>query len=523
MTFKSIKLVPGLNSQLTPTLNETGWWLGTDPVDFVFTGNMMRFPSSSQGQPEVVGGWSQKDATFVGVPRGLHAWATLPGSIATNVVTPLLAVATSSNLYVYDYTTVHDITVSGGFTASTGQWSMDNFGEDLMAVLGRFPSLPGSAIFTWTPTAGYVPSTRLSGGPNSCNGVVVAVPQQQLIAWGVNRDGAIGGWSLGQDPMLIAWTDYSVPTSWIPLPTNAAGSYRLTQGSRIQTIFPAQGQLLVLTDAVLYGMQFLGGALIYGFQQLGTACGSIGAAAATTLGGKAYWWGSNREFYVYDGVVTPLVCPIRDRCLDVVQPGLAAAQSICASANSKYGEVRWDFSTVGNAATNDSYVSYNVLNQTWAYGTTAGLTPGLLSVGRNAMTDFVPTIGFPFGVDGAGHLWLHEQLNNQISFGAVVTPLPWRLTTGWADIADGENFSFVDWIIPDFYATTPSAGVKLTVRGQSYPTGPLSSVGPFELSTTNIPCRIRGRQIQLVFNNTTNGVGWRLGRVRARIATDGRR
>jgi hypothetical protein len=522
MPFESLKFHPGLFSQVTPLVLETGWFLGQQydsAVGFTPSSSLIRFPADAQGLPEVIGGWGQF-TSVAGSPRGLHAWSTLPGAITAGTITPLLAIGTSSKLYAFDYTTAHDITPAG-YVAGVASWAIDNFGQNLVAVRRLSGTTPGTTIYAWPPTNAYLPAAAISGAPLNCNGCVVSSPAQQLIAWGVNKDGAAAGWTGVQDPMLIAWTDYSDYTSWVPLATNAAGSFRLTQGSQIMTILPAQGQLLPLTDSALYSMQFEGGNLIYGFQQLGTGCGSIGPLAAATLGGQAFWWSSNGEFFSYDGVVRPLVCPIRQFCIDTVLPNSIAATAVSASTNSKYQEIRWDFPSNPSSTACDTYVSYNVLNGTWGYGTSIS-SP---SVGRNAMTDFVPTLGYPIGVDDAGKVWKQETgAPFELALGSFPLALPWTLSSGFMDMSNGENFSFVDWLIADQIGASTSG--QVTVYGSDYPTvNPPTAYGPYAFNPAvgNVNFRMRGRQIAFRFSNNGSTLPWRLGRTRIRVASDGRR
>ncbi len=156
MPFKSLKFVPGLNSQLTPLLLETGWFLGMSyGSNSLFASNLMRFPAENSGQPQPIGGWA-KLTTVAGIPRGLHGWSTLPGTITASVITPLLGIGTSTKLYAYDYTTAHDVTPVALGT-NDAAWALDNFGQNLIAVRR------GSPIYQWVPSVGYTAATALGG------------------------------------------------------------------------------------------------------------------------------------------------------------------------------------------------------------------------------------------------------------------------------------------------------------------------------------------------------------------------
>ena len=205
----------------------------------------------------------------------------------------------SGLLFVYDYTagSPHLITFSSPANAAApGIWFLDNFGQDLLAVLRTGQTPIGSTIYLWVPAPGLSGfAMPLTNGPPAANGVIVNSTAQQVIAWGVPvPDPNTSTWGTIQDPMLIAWTDNSDPT---------AGSHRrltppapsvLLKGRRFSRSVAAQGQMLVHTDAALYGMQFIGSPFIYGFQQLGTNCGSIAPKAATTIGWRVLLVGIKR-------------------------------------------------------------------------------------------------------------------------------------------------------------------------------------------------------------------------------------
>ena len=148
--------------------------------------------------------------------------------------------------------------------------------------------------------------------------------------------------------MVIGWSDFSNYQLWFAAATNAAGSFRLNDGSMIQQVLKAQGQMLVWTDTALFSMQFINVPLVYGFQQLGSACGLVSPKAAVTVGSQAFWW-SRKGFFQYNGTVIPLPCPISDLCLGNLDAGQKL--KICASSNTEYSEVQWEFpsAAVSNA------------------------------------------------------------------------------------------------------------------------------------------------------------------------------
>jgi hypothetical protein len=91
--------------------------------------------------------------------------------------------------------------------------------------------------------------------PSVANFVMVSDASRFVIAFGAND--AVAG-SLIQNPMFIAWSDQENIATWLPAATNQAGSYTLSHGSQIITAIQTRQEILVLTDAAIYSMQYLG-------------------------------------------------------------------------------------------------------------------------------------------------------------------------------------------------------------------------------------------------------------------------
>ena len=89
--YQSLQMQPGINTELSPSLNETG---------FSFSQNIRFF----SGMAQKLGGWQHlTPQPFVGVGRGMHAWADLNGN-------PYAAIGTDQRLQVYYGGAINDIT-----------------------------------------------------------------------------------------------------------------------------------------------------------------------------------------------------------------------------------------------------------------------------------------------------------------------------------------------------------------------------------------------------------------------------
>jgi hypothetical protein len=91
MPFKTLKLLPGVNLERSPSLNE---------AQLAFS-NLIRFYGAL---PQKLGGWAQLTAQlFIGTCRGLHGWADIIGNA-------YLAIGTEQRLEVYTGGVLYDIT-----------------------------------------------------------------------------------------------------------------------------------------------------------------------------------------------------------------------------------------------------------------------------------------------------------------------------------------------------------------------------------------------------------------------------
>ena len=128
-------------------------------------------------------------------------------------------------------------------------WTLDNWGQVLLACPDRAMAVgktPFQPIYQWTPGASK--ATVITSAPPVNDGIFVAMPERQIIAWGSTQTGI-------QDPLLINWCDVGNYNQWIPLVTNQAGSFRIPKGSRIVGCIqgPQQGYQ---ADIDLWAMQY---------------------------------------------------------------------------------------------------------------------------------------------------------------------------------------------------------------------------------------------------------------------------
>jgi hypothetical protein len=178
--------------------------------------------------------------------------------------------------------------------------------------------------------------------------------------------------------------------------------------------------------------------------------------------------------------------------------------------------VAWFFPEegTGGATENRLYAKYNILEKEWDYG----------QLGRSAWID-ATILGNPIGADLAGTIYQHE-----IGFNAGTLVLDASFQTGYWTIAEGNEIAVVDWVLPDMTfqsnnMDTPPATLYLTFYTTDYTGGPTRQYGPFPYSsnTQYINTRIRGRFMSMKIEGADLNTFWRIGRLRYRYASDGRR
>ena len=409
-------------------------------------------------------------------------------------------------------------------TDSLRLWSQSNFGEDLI-----FGPRNGS-VYYWDASNAdglngrAVELSALSGASNTPtvqNFILVSDISQFVFCFGANTIG-----SAVQDPLLIRWSDQANAVQWTPGATNQAGDIKLSKGSQIVTALQSRQEVLVWTDAAMYALQYLGGALVWGSQLLGENISIASQNSAAYSDGVAYWMGRD-SFYMYDGRVKNLRCDLKRFVFNDFN--FDQVDQVFAGTNEGFDEVWW-FYCSANSTTIDKYVVYNHVLDVWYNGTLA----------RSAWLDS-GTRAHPVAATYSNNLVTHENGVDDNVTGTNIA-ISSFITSAQFDIQDGNSFSFIRRILPDvtFDGSTvdsPSLTMELLPL-QSSGSGfnsPLSEGGsnsaavtrsaivPVEAFTDQVYTRVRGRQLSIKIESGDVGVTWQLGAPRLDIRPDGRR
>jgi len=310
----------------------------------------------------------------------------------------------------------------------------------------------------------------------------------------------------------VRWSTQEDFTKFAPTALNTAGDQRLEVGTKIVALVNTREETIISTDEAVYGMTFVGEPFIFSFRLLGTGTSAIGLNSMIAIDGNTYWMG-NRSFYIYDGVINEIPCPLKHFVFDRLQTQFF--DKTVAGHNVEFNEVTWFYVSDQNTAgtTNpepDSYVTYNYNEKVWSIG----------SMDRTAWNDAFGSREKPFAFSPQGFLYNHETgtSNDGAAMTAFIEAAPREIT------AEGENLYMVDRIIPDATMGANST-VSLYMNTRKYPNAIETIKGPFNITSTTekISTRVKGRQIALKFESTGTQDEWRLGDLRIDTKMDGLR
>ena len=393
-------------------------------------------------------------------------------------------------------------------------WSLDNFGEDLIATV-----LNGKTFIKDISGAIDARATALSNAPTASRFSLVSTDTRHLMIFGTETT---IGTPTSQDDLLFRFSDREDATEYTPVATNEAGSLRISDGSRIVGAVKSSGQILVWTDTSLHGIQFVGTPFTFGLRQLGANCGLIAQHASIEVNGRAYWMSDN-SFYMYDGVVKKMPCSVQDYVFDDLS--YTNRNDIACGINTAFNEIIWYYPSASATAI-DRGVAYNYLENTW-YTVNLGRTTWLGAyvyeqpIATEYSASLTANVSTILGLTaGASYIYEHESGNNQ----ADGTAISAFLTTGSVEIGDGDELMSVSKLVPDFdnLANTMTATLTLEQYPQSSDT--VSTSGTISSTTEKIDIRGRGRAVKIKYQtNTVNDTAWRLGSTKIQLRPDGRR
>ena len=430
---------------------------------------------------------------------------------------------------------------SGDLVIDPGLWSIDNFGDKIIALIHN------AQVFEWDSNAANavtVRATIISGAPTASRDMLVSTPDRHLVFFGTET--TIGD-STTQDEMFIRFSDQEDINTYAPTAINTAGTQRLADGSKIVGAVRGRDAIYVWTDTSLFTMRFIGQPFTFGFAQVGTNCGLIGQNAALEVDGAAYWFSEN-GFFKYSGNLETMICLVEDFVFNDLNT--TANQLINVGLNNLFGEITWFYCSTGSTVINKC-VTYNYLDSSpqrpvWTTGTLSRGTWKDSSVfGLPHATEFNASDNASFDVvgntDGSSVYYEHEKGTDQVK-GGTTTAIAANIQSGDFDITqqrsalgqasgiatfrgDGEHIMKIRRFVPDFLSQTGNTQITLNLRNYSNDSKSSSPLGPFTItsSTSKVDTRARARAVSLKIANTGTSQSWKLGTFKLDTQPDGRR
>jgi len=410
---------------------------------------------------------------------------------------------------------------AGGFGAvaalsDTNQlrlWTHDHFGEDLV-ICPR-----GGGVYKWVEnnevTTRAVNLSGMTGAnqvPTVGLQVITSEKDRHLIVLGADPlvDSSRTGSS---DPMLVAFSDQENSIDFEARSTNTAGELRLSSGSKIVGAVKARQEILIWTDTALYSMQFIGPPYTFGINLINENTGLMAPKAAITAPTGVFWMGYD-NFYSYTGSIKKVPCSVLGYVFNNFNS--SQAYKVHAFSNTQFDEVGWFYCSAGSIEI-DKYVVYNYSEQVWSYG----------ELERHAWLD----AGVEPYPRASLDAYLYEQETGYDADGSPMTNV--YIESSDFDIGDGEQFAFINRMIPDIRFLSNSAGgqVNFVLKTRNFPGDSLTTNSTNAITSTTQQTYIRARARQAVVrlesdDDNTSGntaTGWRLGATRLDVRPDGRR
>jgi hypothetical protein len=467
-------------------------------------------------------------------------------STGSATINPYEEIGPTIQTYGYGWGTSTWGTVAWGIGSTSssvildpGNWSLDNFGQQLIA------TIKNSKTFVWDPgTTSPLLTTRatiMTGAPTASILTIVSDRDRHVVHFGTET--TIGD-PTSQDPMFIRFSDQEDYEVYQPTSTNTAGTFRLDTGNKIVAAVSGKDYNLILTDTAAYTMQFVGPPFTFSIRQVGSNCGCIGQHAAVYADGAVFWMGTGGGFFKFDGTVKLLPSLVEDFVFATTGDNLGVNYSsneiIYGEHNSLFNEIIWFYPSgkplVNPSVQNNRSVVYNYVENVWS----------VMSLARSSFED-ASTYDKPYATEynataiptatnlsgatntfGASIFYEHETGVNEVELNGVENAIPAYIQSGDFDIpteGDGEYLMRISRFFPDFKNLEGNAVVTILLKDFPTDAGASSLLGPFTInsSTKKIDTRARGRFASLKIENTAIDDNWRFGTFRADVNPDGRR
>ena len=392
-------------------------------------------------------------------------------------------------------------------------WSLDTFGEDLLAIRNN------DALYRWDLSNG--PTTRavkISAAPTTNRFLLVSSPDRHIFLFGTETT---IGTSTDQDDLFLRFSSQEDFNTWAPASTNTAGSFRIQDGSKIVAAKRSRGSILVWTDTALHALNNIGPPFIFGLNQIGANCGAVSANCVADVNGVTYWM-SQTAFYSFDGAIKKLDCTVQDFVFDDINA--TASGQISIAVNTDFNEVTWFYASESSDFL-DRSVTYNYLENVWytnnGFVRTSWVDRGVYSKPYATFYDpsSIPNNNTILGVT-AGCTTLYE---HETGFNDDGASMDCQITSGDFDIKEGDQVFLCSRVIPDFKDQVGNTDIRIEFANYPASTNTRSFTSTTSSTTKFFSVRGRGRQANVKISSDAVDSNWRFGTVRLDIQPDGRR
>ena len=425
-----------------------------------------------------------------------------------------------------------EASLSQTLTIDPASWSLDNFGEKLIATIKNGQTFEWNPINS-NPNALTTRATIVSGAPTASVMSLVSDRDRHLLMLGTET--TIGDQST-QDKMFIRFSDQENISDYAPTSVNTAGTFRLDSGTKIVGAVKGKDYTFVLTDNSAYVIQFVGPPFTFSIRQVGSNCGALGQHSIKYVNGAVYWMGESGGFFVYDGTVKSLPCLVEDFVFtnkgDNLGINYQNGESVYVGLNHLYEELTWFYPKSGSSF-NDRCVTYNYQSGTWTTGSLARTTwvdANLYDVPYATEFTSTTTPTFPLiqgvtNINGGTIYYAHEVGTDQVDTAGNKTAISAFIQSGDFNLGEGEVFMSMRRFVPDFKLITGDAEITINLRDYPSNNAASSPLGPFTItgSTDKVDTRARSRFASLKIANTSTDQNWRYGTFRADVQPDGMR
>jgi len=445
-----------------------------------------------------------------------------------------------------------------------GIWSMDNFGDDLLAC----NSAEGT-IWMWDvsnseggacddSTTGHTTEALCAAGHANKwtreateydNSAQTASNAFQLLNSPISNVGVLVTaerhvMALGADgdKKKIAWSHQENATEWSPTVTNTAGDLTLQTKGRIIGGTKTRYGVLIFTTSDVWKTNYLGPPYVYGVERLTEGAGPIGAKCIAGSADFVAWMSSGRFWSYTGGYIQELQSEVGDYVFSDINRDVEGL--ICAGHNAEFGEITWFYPKEGDEVCT-RYVTYSYREEHWTTG----------ELERVAM-ESSDSLGYPVWAGSDGYLYRHEMDNDtqatprpraegitapssvsslstladRIISKGVDTSLHENVATedhlcfvesGAIEIGSGNQAMSVKQILTDIDAG--DNGLRMKIKTSSTPDGASVEKGPYNLESDGYTdTRFVGRQALLRVESPFDQT-WRFGEIRLDATASGKR